>query len=104
MLEKPNFPDEKIIACLQAEYSLKVAQIAFLPLGADVNTAVYHAVAEDRTPYFVKLRRGDFNESMVTVPKFLSDQGIAQIIPPLATGAGQLWGGLEEFKVILYPF
>src|SRR5262245_51000876 len=104
MLEKPNIPDEKIISCLQAEYGLDIAQITFLPLGADTNTAVYRAVAKDGTPYFVKLRRGDFNESVVTVPKFLSDQGITQIIPPLATGAGQLWGSLEEFKVILYPF
>ena len=104
MLEKPDFPDEKIVACLQTEYSLDIAQLAFLPLGADTNTAVYRAVAKDETTYFVKLRRGDFNESVVTVPKFLSDQGISQIIPPLATGAGQLWGSLAEFKVILYPF
>ena len=50
MLEKPNFPDEKIIACLQAEYGLKVAQITFLPLGADTNTAVYRAVAGGWNP------------------------------------------------------
>jgi spectinomycin phosphotransferase len=46
MLEKPDLQDEKIIACLQAEYGLLVAQITFLPLGADVNTAVYRVVAD----------------------------------------------------------
>ena len=84
MLEKPDIQDEKIIACLQAEYGLLVAQIAFLPIGADLNTAVYRAVARDGTGYFVKLRRGVFNEIAVTLPKFLSDQGIRHIIPPSA--------------------
>jgi hypothetical protein len=41
MLEKPNLPDEKIIACLQAEYGLRIAEIAFLPFSADLYTAVY---------------------------------------------------------------
>ena len=104
MLEKPDLQDEKIIACLQDEYGLLVAQVAFLPLGADLNTAVYCVVAEDETPYFVKLRRGVFDETSVALPKFLSDQGIVQIIAPLATKTGQLWANLDAFKVILYPF
>lgn len=103
MLEKPDFPDESIIACLQAEYRLRVASIAFLPLGADLNTAVYR-VAADATPYFLKLRSGLFDETSVALPKFLSDQGIAHIIAPLATSSGQLWANLDTFKAILYPF
>ena len=47
MLDKPDFEDEKIIACLQAEYGLRIVQVAFLPLGADLSTAVYRAVADD---------------------------------------------------------
>lgn len=104
MLEQPDIQDERIIACLQDEYGLLVIQVAFLPLGADLNTAVYRAVAEDETPYFVKLRRGVFDETAVVLPKFLSDQGIGQIIAPVATKTGQLWGSLDAFKVILYPF
>ena len=104
MLEKPDLKDEKIIACLQNEYGLRVVQVAFLPLGADQNTAVYRVVAEDETPYFVKLRRGVFDETAVALPKFLSDQGIGQIITPLATKTGQLWASLDAFKLILYPF
>ena len=83
MLEKPDLRDERIAACLQDTYGLRVVQVTFLPLGADLNTAVYRAVADDGTPYFVKLRRGDFDEIAVTLPKFLSDQGIEQIIAPL---------------------
>ena len=104
MLEKPDLQDEKIITCLQEEYGLRAVQFAFLPLGADLNTAVYRLVADDGTPYFLKLRSGIFDETSVTLPKYLSDQGIVQIIPPLATQTGQLWASLEAYKVILYPF
>ena len=86
MLEKPDLQDEKIIACVQDEYGLLVVQLAFLPLGADPNTAVYRAVAADETPYFVKLRRGGFDATAVTLPKFLSDQGIVQIMPRWRAG------------------
>jgi len=83
---------------------LNVVQVAFLPLGADLNTAVYRVAVEDETPYFVKLRRGVFDETAVALPKFLSDQGIKQIIAPLATKTGQLRASLDAFKLILYPF
>jgi spectinomycin phosphotransferase len=61
-------------------------------------------VADDETSYFVKLRRGIFDETAVALPKFLSDQGILQIIAPLATKTGQLWASLDAFTVIVYPF
>jgi len=40
----------------------------------------------------------------VTLPKHLGDQGIRQIIAPLADKVGHLWADLGPFKVILYPF
>lgn len=104
MLKRPALSDENIIVCLQAEYELLIDQLAFLPLGADQNTAVYHLVADGGKSYFLKLRAGVFNEVSVLLPKFFSDQGIAQIIPPLATGTGQLWASLDEYKTILYPY
>ena len=104
MLEKPDLQDEIIIACLQNVYGLLVVQIAFLPLGADRNTAVYRVIAADKTPYFLKLRGGEFDETSVALPKFLSDQGIKQIIAPLSTKTGQLWASLYTFKMILFPF
>jgi spectinomycin phosphotransferase len=104
MLEKPTLPDGKIITCLREEYGLQVTRLAFLPLGADQNTAVYRAIAEEETPYFVKLRLNDFDEIAVTLPKYYRDQGIRQIIAPLAARSGQLWTGLEAYKLILYPY
>ena len=104
MLTKPDLQDEKIIACLAGDFGLRVDRLAFLPLGADMNTAVYRAIAGDKVPYFVKLRSGPFDEITVSVPRFLGDQGIAQIIPPLPTRNGQLWADLNAFRLILYPF
>lgn len=68
-----------------------------------MNTAVYR-IEDGDTAYFLKLRKGFFDEISVALPKYLSDQGIRQIIPPLAGRAGQLWGRLESYKTILYPF
>jgi spectinomycin phosphotransferase len=82
MLEPPSLRDKDIVACLQDAYGLTIGQVAFLPLGADRNTAVYRSVAADETLYFVKLRRTTFDELSVALPRFLSDQGIAQIIAP----------------------
>jgi spectinomycin phosphotransferase len=104
MLEKPDLQDDMITAGLQAAYGLRVAAIAFLPLGADLNTAVYRVTADDGVSYFLKLRSGVFDETSVTLPKFLSDQGIPHLIAPLTTTSGQLWADLADFKMILYPF
>lgn len=104
MLEKPNIADEDIAACLRGAYGLEVAGVAFLPLGADVNTAVFCATTSAQTDYFVKLRRGEFGETAVSLPKYLHDQGNAHIVPPLPTLAGGLWGELGDYRVILYPF
>jgi spectinomycin phosphotransferase len=38
------------------------------------------------------------------LPKFLSDQGIKQVIPPVESVSGQLWRNLDSYKTILYPF
>jgi len=92
------------MARLQAEYGLRVAQITFLPLGADRNTVVYRVVAADDTPYFVKLRRGEFSATSVALPKFLYDLGLRHIIAPLTTQTGQLWATLDDYAVIVYPF
>ncbi len=104
MLEKPDLPDDRLNSCLHDDYGLRIAEISFLPLGADVNTAVYRAVSEDGTPYFVKLRSGDLDSTTILVPQLLGDLGIAQIIVPVVTTTGQSWIRLDAFTVILYPF
>ena len=116
MLEKPAIPDQHILTCLQVEYGLESAQVTFLPIGADINTAVYRVDAANGTPYFLKLRKGSFDPITVEVPLLLKTQGSgancganggavsAATIAPLETRAGRLWGSLEPYTLILYPF
>lgn len=103
MLEKPDIPDELIISQLQQEYGLPVADLDFLPLGADMGTAVYRLVTEDGRASFLKLRKG-FQDITVTVPLFLQSQGIQEIIRPVETKAKRGWADFGEYKMILYPF
>jgi spectinomycin phosphotransferase len=104
MLEPPNIKNNLLVSALRDAHELHVRQLEFLPLGADVNTAVYRVVTEDKIVYFLKLRRGTFNEPSVTFPKYLYDQAIQQLIAPLPTKTGHLWTEVEEFKLVLYPF
>ncbi|OGO36569.1 MAG: hypothetical protein A2W35_02160 [Chloroflexi bacterium RBG_16_57_11] len=104
MLEKPAIPDELILSGVQVQYRLHPTQVTFLPLGYDVNTAVYRVDTCDGTSYFLKLRSGNFDQVSVILPRMLATQGVRSIIAPLVTKDNQLWGGLGEFKLILYPF
>jgi spectinomycin phosphotransferase len=104
MLEKPDLPDEALAAALRDEYALPVAEIAFLPLGADLDTAVYRVVAEEGSAYFLKLRSGTFDDAGVAVSRLLHDRGVAQVIPPIPTRARRLWTRVERFALVLYRF
>jgi spectinomycin phosphotransferase len=104
MLEKPDISIKSLASCLQADYEVRVRTVEFLPLGADVHTAVYKVVADDSANYFLKLRQGAFAPLTLSFPKWLSEGGIQQIIAPLETTRGQLHTRLLDFAVILYPF
>jgi len=104
MLKKLKRLDHRIVACLRDEYGLTVTKVTPLPVGVDRNAAVYRIDAEGGAAFFLKLRTGAFDEVCVALPKFLSDQGIKQIIAPLSTKAGRLSADLDDCRAILYPF
>ena len=104
MLIKPDLKDETITECLKDAYGLDVAEISFLPLGADFNTAVYRVTTTDKTDYFLKLRSGDFCEASVLTPYYLNQIGLQNIIPPIVTKTKECWTNLDAFKVALYPY
>ncbi len=104
MIEKPDIRDEEITGRLWEEYGLPDAHVQFLPLGWDVHTAVYRAVVPEGGAYFLKLRKGTFNPVSVALPRYLAGQGIRAVIAPLETRDRRLWGSLETYKMILYPF
>ena len=103
MLEKPDIPDQLIISSLQEEYDLRVAELTFLPVGADMGTAVYRVAADDGNAYFLKLRKA-FDEITVTVPLFLRSLGMEEIMVPFETRSKQYWANFGEHRLILYPF
>lgn len=104
MLEKPNIPDDKIIACLRQNYNIVAASLEFLPLGNEANSWVYRVSADEGTSYFLKLRKGAVYEPSLTVPRFLNDAGIRQVVAALPTVNGELCASVEDFALILYPF
>ena len=63
MRDDPGLDLDAIAACLNAQYDLRVSAITFLPLGYDLNAAVYEVIAKDRTDYFLKIRFSPVNES-----------------------------------------
>jgi spectinomycin phosphotransferase len=104
MPSQSNLKDEEIIICLRDVYGLSVASIKFLNIGADFNTSVYKVKTQSEDNYFLKLRSGEFLEASVSVPQYLADLGITEVILPLATKTGQLWSNIGAFKAILYPY
>lgn len=104
MLEPPPISPDRISAHLSAARGLTVAALDFLPLGADVDTAVYRARCADAGDCFVKLRRGPFCMASVALLRRLADAGVRAIIPPLPDLGGKLVSALDEYAVIVYPF
>jgi spectinomycin phosphotransferase len=103
MLEKPRIKDEKIIACLRNSYGLTVTGLEFLPLGYDSYAGVYRVQANGQT-YFLKVKGDAVEELSVRLPRYLKEQGIEQVVAPLPTITQELWGKVDHFTLILYPF
>lgn len=104
MLEQPDLHHDLILARLRESYALAITHLEFLPLGADANTAVYCAIAADGTRYFVKLRRGGFDKSGLSLLKQLKDRGVEAVIAPIIAGDGQLWTEIAPYSLVLFPF
>lgn len=104
MLTTPDIADEVIFACVRDGFDLHIAQATFLPIGADINCAVYRVTTGDGTPYFLKLRWGNFNEVAVTVAAYLHAQGIRRVMAPLTTTTHQLWVHAHGIDWMLYSY
>ena len=104
MLEKPNVSEASIRSCLAEHYGLANVQIVFLTIGADKDTAVYRVIAQDRTVYFLKLRRGDVEDAPAALAKFLADQGVKQTIAPIETIEHRPTSSFERYRLVLFPF
>lgn len=104
MLEKPDIEELKIENCLKEQYGLDVAELNFLPLGNDVNSAAYRVITQNELSFYLKMRRGDFSKAIAVIPKLLHDNGGQQVIAPIPTKDKKLWVSLNAFNLTLYPF
>lgn len=104
MLQPPPIPDTTIRDCLSNAFGLRGCALEFLPLGADLGSAVYRATARAGEPYFVKLKFGPFDELAVLLSAWLRAQGISQIIAPLSASSGRPFAVTPDFTMLVYPF
>jgi spectinomycin phosphotransferase len=107
MREDPGLDVDKISACLQAHYGLRVTSVTFLPIGYDPNAAVYEVASCDGGCHFLKVRFGPVHEPSLLVPRTLIDLGIPNVLAPLRTRSSDLWcplGGYPGYGIVLYPF
>ena len=107
MREDPGLDVERIAASLEAHYDLRVASLAFLPVGYDPNAAVYEVASRDGPAYFLKVRFGPVHEPGLQVPRVLIELGIRNVLAPIRTRSSDLWCPLDGYPghtVVLYPF
>jgi spectinomycin phosphotransferase len=103
MLTPPALPVDAIIARVRDAYGPRIRRATFVPHNYAPNAA-FRLEAEDGTPYFLKLRGGDFDDVSVAVPAFLRAQGIRRVMAPLPALDGRLWLSGDGFTWVLYPF
>ncbi len=104
MQQPPDISPHRLAACLQEKYALRVRDMEFLPVGADLNTAAFRVTTTHGTLYFAKLRLAKFKPLMVELPAWLASRGVEGIIAPLTTVDGRLWAELEDAQVVLMPY
>jgi spectinomycin phosphotransferase len=104
MLEKPILSDEQIIACLYDTYGIRASDIEFLPLGYDFHAGVYRVQDDTGQDYFLKARQDAVYEPGIHIARTLKAQGIRQVVAPLPTISGELWGKAGDYALLLYPF
>lgn len=103
-LEKPDLSDEQITWSVQSSYGLHLTQIEFLPLGYDFNAGVYRVRADSGQDYFLKARRNAAYEPGIHGAHYLRTQGMRQVVAPLPTVTGELWGQTGTYTLLLYPY
>jgi spectinomycin phosphotransferase len=81
-----------------------VRSVTFLPLGYDLNAAVYEVLAGDGIAYFLKVRFGPVHEAGLLVPWALAERGIQNVLAPLQTRSAALWCSCGGSSLVLYPF
>ena len=89
---------------LEEAYGITVAEIVFLPLGADPEAAAWRVSVANGPPLFLKTRHGRFDAEVLAVSRYLRDAGIEAVLAPVPTRKGKLFVDADGIALILYPF
>lgn len=93
-----------LVAALQEQYGVTVAEIVLLDLGEDAAARVYRARTVTGANLFVKVRLNALNPASLLVPCALADAGVPGIIAPRTTRAGTLSVDLAGATLTVQPF
>jgi spectinomycin phosphotransferase len=102
--DDPGFDAGAIAACLEAHYGVRILTLSFLPIGHDLNAAVYDVAAENGAHYFLKIRTGPVFAPALLVPRALIELGVPNVLAPVRTLDSGLSCSLDGRTVMLYPF
>lgn len=105
MREQPRLDEANIVRIIETAYGVRVAELAFLPIGADASSAVYRVDAKAGTRLLVKGRRStDFKPASLIVPRWLWSAGVPHVLPPLVTADDALWMTDGQWTWSAFPF
>ncbi len=92
-----------IFQTLSRFYRIEAHTLTLLPIGADLNTAVYKAHTHEGS-FFVKLVKGARDGVSAAVIELLQIAGFQHIIAPVKTIDGRAICEVEGVSVSVYPF
>ncbi len=98
MIDKPDLPDSVLVDVLREGWNLSVTGIDFMPLGLDRGAWSYDVRASSGR-FFLKVRAGGYDPAAISVPRYLVDHGLAQVVAPLGDVRP-----VGDLRLALYPF
>jgi spectinomycin phosphotransferase len=104
MESRPDIDESALAGTVAAAWSIVVAGLDFLPVGADPDSAAWRVTVKRGPPLFLKLRKQGIDPVGLAVARHLHDQGVPEVVAPLSTGSGALAVPFGPAALVLYPY
>lgn len=96
---------ETVIACIESQHGIDIAQFEPLDSGADPDAAVYRLVSSRAERWFLKVIRGEVPGRLLAVAHWLASSRSMQVVAPIALPAtGALALPCQGCTLVLYPY